>query len=230
MNKLLVAAVLAVLAVTASAQNQSTTTTEAKRPGDPIPGMDVKLVQADGTVLKTTQTTATGQIEFSGIKPGSYVLKVGKETTETTIQSPRDVATGQASGKSQTTDAPDDKAGAEQRTINTSRSNIKNQAAPVQTDEPQGPNVTLQTKAGVSTSRSNIRTKAKSNLQVPEDEEIIVVQLTNDVPPEAKRSFVLPHVLEKSGLRVQVKADGRLPCNILKTRHDTVKNSINNVR
>jgi hypothetical protein len=228
MNKLLVAAILAAFAVAAPAQSPSSTTAPAaaKRPGEPIPGIDVHLLQADGTVLKTTQTSATGYFEFSEVKPGNYVLKLGKSLAS--VHSPRDVATGQASGQRQASDAPDDKADTANRRVNTSRSNIKNRTDAVKTDETTAPEAPPQLKAGVSTSRSNVRTKTKSSL--PEDEEIIVIQLTSDAPSDGKRSFVLPHVLEKSGLSVEVKADGHLTGHVLKARHDTVKNTINNVR
>jgi hypothetical protein len=227
---------------------------ETKQFGAPISGVEVTLEQESGTIVKTVRTDAKGQFEFSDIQPGRYRLKVdpsvlsprdpatgqasGKRLQSTgadsSVAAPRDAATGQASGKRQHAPLAENNDGgantAANRTgINTSRSNIKNQrvAAEIVTDEEADP--TTPAKAGVSTSRSNVRNK-KGEITGAADEDVIAVQVFNDEAPVAKRAFVLPHVLEKSGLIVQVGADGRIIGNVLKTRHDTVKNSINNVR
>ncbi|HEX4951564.1 MAG TPA: SdrD B-like domain-containing protein [Blastocatellia bacterium] len=193
-----------------------------------MPGVGVNLVQEDGTIIKTTQTNAQGQFEFTGVKPGRYLLKLKNDIKGTTAHSSRDAATGQASGKLQS-EAPDDKV-AEARGVNTSRSNIKNQKAAPTTDDTNTSDTTPQNKAGVSTSRSNVRTKSAAQLNVLEEEEVIVVELASEVTPDSKRTHVVPHVFEQKGLMVNVPTDGHLSGTILKTRHDTVKNSINNIR
>ncbi len=230
------------------------TETEATHLGTPISGIEVTLEQASGAVIKTVRTDAAGKFEFNDLRPGIYIIKSGYTiqsprdhatgqasgkqahsagATTAAVVSPRDVATGQASGKrdseagtannNATTNAEANRTG-----VNTSRSNIKNQRVAAEVilgDDDPAPSA----KAGISTSRSNIRTK--QGINAPEtDENVLAVQLFSDDTPSSKRAFVLPHVLEKAGLTVEVTANGRLVGNVLKTRHDTVKNSINNVR
>lgn len=174
---------------------------EAKRPGDPIPGVGVNLVQDDGTLVKTTKTSVTGQFEFKDVKPGRYLLKV--ENVEK---------------------------GTEASRINTSRSNIKTQKAAPTNDVPSASDEAPQTKAGVSTSRSNVRNRSAEQPSSPEEESVIAVQFSNEATPDTKRTHIVLHVIEKKGSVVNVPADGTLAGTVLKTRHDTVKNSINNVR
>ncbi|MBS1809959.1 MAG: carboxypeptidase regulatory-like domain-containing protein [Acidobacteria bacterium] len=226
---------------------------EPLRDSTPIPGIDVTLEQESGAVLKTVRTDTNGKFEFSNLKPGTYRLKTshtvmsprdpasgqatGKRLQASVgnaqVVSPRDVASGQATGKRTATDVSESSdtstnSEAARVGINTSRSNIKNQRVAAEVilgddDEPAAP-----VKAGVNTSRSNIRNKQAEMAQSTDD--VITVQLVNEQVPNSKRTFMLPHVLEKSGFIVQVDNSGTLSGNILKTRHDTVKNSINNVR
>ena len=229
------------------------TETEVNRFGTPIAGAEVTLEQESGAVVKSVRTDATGKFEFSDLRPGLYRIKSGytihsprdhatgqasgKQAqaagTTAAVVSPRDAASGQASGKrvSETGTANNDattNANASRAGVNTSRSNIKNQrvaAEVIMGDEDPAPPA----KAGISTSRSNIRNQPRADLSET-SEDVLAVQLFSDETPSSKRAFVLPHVLEKSGLTVEVMANGRLVGNVLKTRHDTVKNSINNVR
>lgn len=227
--------------------------TEALRDGTPIPGIEITLEQESGAVLKTVRTDANGKFEFSNLKPGTYRLKtshtvlsprdpaLGQATGKhlqssvgnSQVVSPRDVASGQATGKRTATDASESSntstnSESTRVGINTSRSNIKTQRVAAEVilgddDEPDTP-----AKAGVSTSRSNIRNKQAE--MAPNTDDVITVQLVNERLPNSKRTFIQPHVLEKLGITVQVGNSGTLAGNVLKTRHDTVKNSINNVR
>lgn len=226
--------------------------TEKNQSGTPASGVDITLEQESGAVVKTVRTDAHGKFEFSDLRPGIYRIKSGAtvlsprdqaagqasgkqgQATATTssVPSPRDVATGQSSGKRVATgENHDTSANAEgnRATINTSRSNIKNQriAAEIIPDDEADP--LTPAKAGVSTSRSNIRNKQSENLSET-NKEVLAVQFLSEDAPTTKRTVVVPHILEKSGVAVQVGASGRIAGNILKTRHDTVKNSINNVR
>lgn len=232
--------------------SSSKTDNATPQAGTPQVGVEVTLEQESGAFVKTIRTDAEGKFTFSGLRPGSYRLKAdatvhtprdpatgqasGKRvqapSATAEVKSPRDVATGQASGKRTPTAEQENNEGdasaAANRTINTSRSNIKNQrvsAEIIMGDDDEPPT----TKAGVSTSRSNIRTK--QSLNVPADtDEVLAVQLLAEETANTKRAFVLPHVLEKSGLLMQVGANGQLMGRLLKTRHDTVKNAIGNIR
>ena len=227
---------------------------ETNRFGTPIPGVEVSLEQEPGVVVKTVRTDADGNFEFSHLKPGLYRIKSGftvatprdpatgqasgkqvqSSATTSTVHSPRDVATGQASGKRVATTGSENtesgvNAEANRATINTSRSNIKNQRVAAEIVVGDEDDASPSIKTGVNTSRSNIRNRQGEAL-AESTEDVVAVQLFSDETPAAKRAFVLPHVLEKSGLTVEVTASGRIVGNVLKTRHDTVKNSINNVR
>jgi hypothetical protein len=258
MKKIFVATILIIslFGLSALAQTSHHQTASSKndnnRFGTPISGVQVTLEQESGTVLHTIRTDAKGQFEFNQVLPGRYRLKVdhsvlsprdsatgqasGKRTppagSTSAVVAPRDTATGQATGKRQharLAENNNENTETSRTGINTSRSNIKNQrvAAEIVSDDEADP--VTSTKGDVSSSRSNSNSQGSEGT-VMTAEEVITVQLFPDEAPIAKRTLIVPHVLEKTGLLVQVGADGRLIGNVLKTKHDTVKNSINNVR
>lgn len=243
--------------VVALAQALPPSQNEAPRAGTPQAGVEVMLEQAAGTFVKTARTDADGKFVFTDLRPGSYRLKAGSA-----ILSPRDAATGQASGKSaqaatQEVKSPRDAAtgqatgrrnaqtependgtsnnasnnGEANRTINTSRSNIKNRtvAAEIILGDDDDPPTPPSAKAGVSTSRSNVRNKQSLNAPA-ETEEVLAIQVFSEASANQKRTFVVPHVLEKSGLVIEVGANGQVVGRLLKTKHDTAKNAIGNIR
>lgn len=221
MKKLLfITLLISTFAVLGIAQSVSKTA-DAKKPGDPIPGVGVNLGRKPGgQVQKTIYTDASGNFEFTNLAPGKYTLKLVKAEQAASVVSPRDAASGQATGKrthqpvaikEQDTksdtrivkteiviEGDDDKPA----TTNQKKANKLENSVP-QNDEMEVQLTILETsknsqKVGINTSRSNIKNKMKA--------------------------------LMVEGVEVEVGADGVLKGNVLKTKHDTVKNSINNVR
>ena len=54
--------------------------------GDPIPGVDVSIEQSPGGILiSTTQTNSSGTYAFTGLAPGTYLLKSGGHQERITV-------------------------------------------------------------------------------------------------------------------------------------------------
>ena len=219
-NLLFITLLISTFAVLGIAQSVSKTA-DAKRPGDPIPGVGVNLGRKPGEqVQKTIYPDANGNFEFTNLAPGKYTLKLVRAEQAASVVSPRDAASGQATGKRMhqpvaikeqdvksdtrivkaeiVIEGDDDKPA----TTNQKKANKLENSVP-QNDEIEVQLTILETrqnsqKVGINTSRSNIRNKMKALMQ--------------------------------EGVEVEVGADGVLKGRVLKTKHDTVKNSINNVR
>jgi hypothetical protein len=56
-----------------------TNTSPTKSPGDPIPGLDVKLGK-NGGGLVTAETNANGEFEFDELETGDYTLEINQQT------------------------------------------------------------------------------------------------------------------------------------------------------
>ena len=217
------------------------TANEAKMMGDPIPGVGVNLTTKDGVLVQQAKTDANGNVTFSKLAQGSYFL---------TIVSPRDIATGQASGKaSHEIKSP--------RDIATGQASGKRIAEASTGNAGTSENNQAETRTGISTSRSNIRNKtvAAEVLVTGDDDtppakkvantsdEVFIVSILENAAGTQKtintsRSNI-KHKIEHSGdpheyiyevSKATIKADGGIVFQVLKTKHDTVKNSINNVR
>ena len=44
--------------------------------GNPLPGLEVRLLSENGTLLATAGTGASGQVSFTGLRPGYYIIEV----------------------------------------------------------------------------------------------------------------------------------------------------------
>lgn len=113
------------------------------RPGNPIGGISIKGGKNPGGNLRTATTNTYGEFEFTGLEAGSY-------TFEAALQYVVDDETPIAVG-----------AGYIGENINTTESNLKDIPPVMNKDDNDNP----QQKAGISTSRSNIRNKAPLNTQ-----------------------------------------------------------------
>jgi SdrD B-like domain len=98
MKKLLfITLLISIFAVPGAAQ---TKTTDARKPGEPIPGVGVNLGRKPGgQVQKTIFPDASGNFEFSNLETGKYTLKLVTPEKSSSVVSPRDAASGQATGK-----------------------------------------------------------------------------------------------------------------------------------
>ncbi|HKB43914.1 MAG TPA: SdrD B-like domain-containing protein, partial [Chitinophagaceae bacterium] len=227
----------------------------AKMPGDPIPGLDVKLGKnPGGHMVSTTTTNNYGEFEFTNLETGDYFITMEQEVIiddETIVTVGDDYATKNINTSE---DNPGERKVVVKgwnpttkeytKNINTSEDNLKDVASKskdvkvsasqnsqtlrsilieadldgdgeYETDvtnrlndeitiDKSGQITAPQMKAGVSTSGSNIRTR--SSLQAMG--EGLYVSLGKAVI---------------NNKEVEVRS-------VLKTKHDTVKNSINNVR
>jgi hypothetical protein len=225
----------------------------AKMPGDPIPGLDVKLGKNPGSGgMITVTSNEDGQFEFTNIEPGDYLITMEqniiiddetfisvRNSSEKNINTSEDNLGGDKTvvrGWNPTTKG-------NTKNINTSEANLKdvaskNKEAKVSASQnsqtlrsilieadldgdgeyetdvtnqlndeitiDESGQIAPQMKAGISTSRSNIRTR--SSLQAKGDGMYV----------SYGRALV-------NNKEVDVKS-------VLKTKHDTVKNSIGNIR
>lgn len=229
---------------------QPATQNANKMMGDPIPGVGVNLTTPAGQLVQQAKTDAAGNVTFSNVAQGKYLL---------TIVSPRDAASGQASGKraaAQEIKSPRDAASgqASGKRIVSPRDPASGQAtgkrlAEVPTDESAtGENNQNETRAGVSTSRAKVRSVAAEVLLTGDPDtppaktdittnEVLVVSIFENAGSTQKtintsRSNIKTQKIQHWGdpHEVTVGTDGQLTLNVLKTKHDTAKNSINNVR
>ncbi len=215
MKKLLLFTMLmAGLIIPGMSQSKSTAAqNNANRPGEPIPGVGVNLGRKPGgsSQLKTIYPDANGNFEFTNLEAGKFTLKLVAPEKSSSVISPRDVASGQATGKRmhQPVAIKEQDSKSDTRVVKAEIVIEGDDDKPAVKTEKSAPDemevqltilVTKQNsqKAGISTSRSNLRTKFTT--------------------------------LMDEGVEVEVGADGVLKGSVLKTKHDTVKNSINNVR
>ncbi len=229
------------------------TVNEAKMMGDPIPGVGVNLTTKDGVLVQQVKTDATGNATFSKLAQGHYLLTIvsprdvatGQASGKHEIKSPRDIATGQASGKRTTSNTV-----ISPRDISTGQASGKRTAEASTSETGTSENNQTETRAGISTSRSNIRRTVAAEVLVTGDddtppaknaaniaEDVFQVSILDGSQNTQKgvntsRSNIKSQRIQHSGdpHEVVVGADGQLICNVLKTKHDTAKNSINNVR
>jgi Carboxypeptidase regulatory-like domain len=96
----------------AQSPNSNEQNAKMAKPGEPIPGVGINLAKLEGgkeTLASQVVTDANGDFEFKNLAPGKYVISVGRkhlgnvkyEDMTFTVVSPRDAASGMASGKRQ---------------------------------------------------------------------------------------------------------------------------------
>ena len=232
MKKILFASLLfSLLTLNAWAQDAKA---ELKSASAFVKGLEISLLDAKGVVVQHINTNEEGEFELKNVKPGNYIVAVGKHIgnvkyenlkVKHTVTAPRDAASGLATGrrmhkpfvitKEWGNAAPrminvEDK-GIQEKGIN--EAGVKrakpgaetgNAAAFVVTVEAIDPKQDDAAKR-INTSRANIRT-------------------TREAAPAELDNLSFAFALD-----VQEK-EVSLVGNVLKTKHDTVKNSINNVR
>ena len=221
MKKLLFITLLISIFTVLGAAQTKTSTTDARKPGEPIPGVGVNLGRKPGGQMqKTIFPDASGNFEFSNLEAGKYTLKLVAPEKSSSVVSPRDAASGLPTGKRmhqpvaiKEQDAKSDtrivKAeivieGDDDKPATTEKKNAeKTENSAPHNNEMEVQLTILETKQNsqkgpINTSRSNIRTNMRT--------------------------------LVNEGVEVEVGTDGVLKGNVLKTKHDTVKNSVGNIR
>lgn len=215
----------------------------ALRPGNPIGGLNIKGGKNPGGLVTNRQTNSYGQFEFTNLTEGNYTFTV--ETRYTII----DVVDIDWSGDTDSTEQR--KGGGTVKITATQNSQSLKTTTPKQTqgatfgekvnaglasisslvqtldelDAQLQKNETPVTKAGISTSRSNIRNVRSALVSVQTD-------LQNGNIAAANEKLAL---LETQIIQLQQSLNGlgkqyTTISNVLKTKHDTVKNSVSNIR
>ena len=217
-------------------------------PGNPIGGISIKGGKNPGGLLQQRTTNSFGEFEFPNLEPGNYrftteatyvinevtAIDLNDEGTGIYTRSGYVKITASQNGQSLRTSStggtqPETKA----RDYNSSRSNKTASIASFndllgvlnELDQQLQTDNLPQNKEGVSTSRSNVR-----NLR--ETVDAIITDIENDNTTAAQQKMnslsrqvvTLQQSLQLLGSRYVTIS------NVLKTKHDTVKNSIQNVR
>jgi len=223
-------------------------------PGDPIPGLDVKLKKKNGSTEKQITPDENGRIRVIGpdMEPDTYTMtvtsnfyiydktivvlsadpgyeelqqnkgdvKVTASQNTQSLRTSKDVGTIKWMAPAST-----------QTAINTSHSNIKNLVASLDDLEQMLNNDNSGNKA-INTSHSNIKNlRAASGelyqiLDILEtiDKPVAMQTLQNKMAAMNMQFLALQQSLNEAGRQYTTVS------NVLKTKHDTVKNSIGNIR
>ncbi len=220
------------------------------RPGGPVRGTLIKIGKdPGGDVVAQGRTNSFGEFEFLNLEPGNYriIVEASYLINDVTDIDLNDEGTGiysksgyvkltaSQNGQSLSTNSNTDgtNSNTKAQDYNSSRSNKTASIASFndllevlnELDQQLQTDNTPQTKAGVSTSRSNVR---NLNAMV----ESIINDIENDNISAAKQKMnslnvqllALHQSLQKMGDRYSSIS------NVLKTKHDTAKNSIGNIR
>ena len=231
----------------------------AMRPGEPIPGIDVKMGKnPGGSSMQSNSSNGNGEFEFMNLEAGDYTLTIEQRIF---IEDETFVAAGGYSTRAQDhnssrsnktsgiiSDDPDNGEDGFKKSntvpvkwtvpetlkaaINTSHSNIKNMLAALDETEQLLNGDNMNAKATVNTTRSNIKNQRTV---------LIGMEQTLEAMETMDRATAMTAVKEKMAavnrqfmsLQELLTAAGSLytsVSNVLKTKHDTVKNSISNIR
>jgi hypothetical protein len=218
------------------------------QPGDPIPGVDIKLGSKKSGAEKNITADDAGKIRVIGpdMEPDTYTLFVTsniyiEDETQVTVGDANEIAIDEegvqrsSGGIKQTMQTQVRKwepSPSARAAINGSNSNIKNLLATVDELEQMLNNDTAVAKAVINTSNSNIKnlrnaadglTQALDNLTTMDKAEALALLQTR-MAAMNMQFLALQQSLQQAGRQYSSIS------NVLKTKHDTVKNSINNVR
>jgi len=216
-------------------------------PGDPIPGIDIKLGSKKSGAEKNITADADGRIKVIGpdMEPDTYTLFVTsniyiEDETQVTIGDADEIAIDEegvqrsSGGIKQTMQTQVRKwepSPSARAAINTSHSNIKNLLAAIDELEQALKNDNTGN-AAINTSHNNIKslriaagslTQALDNLATMDKAEALALLQTR-MAAMNMQFLALQQSLQQAGRQYSSIS------NVLKTKHDTVKNSINNVR
>jgi len=222
-----------------------------RSPGDPIPGLDVKLKKKSGGAEKNITTEANGMIRVIGpdMEPDTYEMSINVNfyiEDETLVIVGEDAGSEKrevkvsASQNSQTLKTADPNSMPVKWTapesmkiaINTSHSNIKNLLASVDELELMLNTDNSNAKTAINNSHSNIknlRTAAIILGNTMDDIEgkektVAMSDVKNKMAAMNMQFLALQESLNNAGKQYTTIS------NVLKTKHDTVKNSIGNIR
>ncbi len=227
----------------------------AMRPGTPIGGIIVKGGKNPGGQMKTLSTNENGEFEFPGLTEGNYTFTVesayiisdavdidlaeeGTEKKSTPRQTQgatfgEKVNAGLATGNSNQTKVQDHNSSRSNKSSNGIAPNpadstitvLNNMLATLTELDTQLQNDVSSNKTGISTSRSNLRKVSNSITAINQD-----LQNGDKAAAQIKMKTLNAQVLTLQQSLTNLGELYTSISNVLKTKHDTAKNSIGNIR
>jgi len=215
----------------------------AMRPGDPIPDIDFTLKKKNGGAEKQLVAGENGRIRVIGpdMEPDTYTMTVTSDffISDATIVVVGDGSNEEMARKKDVSIKPLNEQAvrwmapeATMMAINTSHSNIKNMLATLDEIDQRLAKDNETLKATINTTRSNIKGHQKAlgdldqtlNALETMDKTKATSLLQDKMSTMDKQFISLQESLNNAGKQYTTVS------NVLKTKHDTVKNSINNIR
>ncbi len=209
----------------------------AMRPGDPIPDIDITLKKKNGGPEKKLVAGENGRIKVIGpdMEPDTYIMTV---TSDFIISDATIVVVGDGAAEEMNTRKKDlainplNEQGATIMAINNSHSNIKNMLATLDEIDQRLAKDNETLKATINTTRSNIKGHQKALNDLDQTlgaletmDKTKATSLLQERMTTIDQQFTsLQESLNDAGKQYATVS------NVLKTKHDTVKNSINNIR
>ena len=228
----------------------------AMRPGTPIGGIIVKGGKNPGGQMKTISTNENGEFEFAGLTEGNYTFIVesgyvisdaididlgeGEGTEKKSAPKQTQGATfgekvnaGLATGNANQTKAQDHNSSRSNKTASGMAPNpadstitaFNSMLATLTELDTQLQNDAASNKAGISTSRSNLRKVRNCITAINND-----LQNGNKAAAQSKIQNLNTQFLSLQQSLTNLGALYTSISNVLKTKHDTAKNSVGNIR
>ena len=211
----------------------------AMRPGDPIPDIDVSIKKKNSTTEKRITQNENGRLKVIGpdMEPDTYIMTVSTNifiNDETIVflgssnNDQRSESIKQTMQQQVKLSAPE----TTKATINTTRSNIKSMIATLDELDQKLNDDHTNNKATINTTRSNIRGHQKmlSDLDQTLDQlEAIDKTKAMELLQQKSSTIEVQFAALQKTLNIMGSQYNTIS-NVLKTKHDTVKNSINNIR
>lgn len=217
----------------------SSISSAAMKPGDPIPDIDVSIKKKNANTEKRIMQNENGRLTVIGpdMEPDMYTMTVSTNiiiNDETIIFLGSDNDDQRSEGIKQTMQQQVRSSATEitKAAINNSHSNIKNMIAALEEADQKLNDDHTNTKATINTTRSNIKGHQKiltdldqtlDQLESIEKGKVMEV-LQQKISSMDAQFIALQKALNNMGAQYNTIS------NVLKTKHDTVKNSINNIR
>lgn len=226
-----------------------------QRPGNPIGGLIIKGGKNPGGNLRTTQSNENGEFEFTDLEPGDYTFTIEQkifiedetpvtvgQQANTRVQDHNSSRSNKTASSIATDDTDTNKPNTRparwtapeslNKTINTTRANIKSMLASLDDLEDQLDNDASGNRALINTSRSNIKSQRLSVYSLKETlNDIQYMDKTDAVNVlEQKMAAINRQLLSLQETLKDLGSQYSSISNVLKTKHDTVKNSISNIR
>ncbi|HLO37381.1 MAG TPA: FG-GAP-like repeat-containing protein, partial [Lacibacter sp.] len=203
------------------------------RPGSPIGGLSIKGGRNPGGDTARMRTSSMGEFEFKDLDPGNYTFIVEARyiiSDETDIDLNDDDSDGDDTQNNTTlkTTTPKQTQGAtfgEKVNAGLATSSFNSLLTTLTELDTQLQNDAASTKAGISTSRSNLRRVSNSIAAINTD-----LQNGNTAAAQLKMQTLQTQFMDLQASLTSLGAAYTSISNVLKTKHDTAKNSVGNIR